>query len=181
MASRLLISDVVLDGRRTDVVIGGNRFESIGPAAGEFDEVIRCNGHKAIVPPFYNAHTHAAMTLLRGYADDVELAEWLTDHIWPAEAQLTSEDIYAGSRVAILEMIKSGTVFFNDMYWDEPATARAADEMGVRAAIGLLYLSGPDGRTNPRLLRSHAELEEQASSRRQATAAAGPDVSRTGV
>jgi 5-methylthioadenosine/S-adenosylhomocysteine deaminase len=158
---RLLIKDVILNADRTDVVIAGNRFEAIGPQTTvECDEVIACDGRMAIVPPFYNAHTHAAMTLLRGYADDVELAEWLTDHIWPAEAQLTSDDIYAGSRVAILEMIKSGTVFFNDMYWDQLATARAADEMGVRAALGLLYLSGPDGTRNPRSERCNAELLE---------------------
>ncbi len=161
--TRLLISDVLLGGRRTDVVIAGNRFESIGrQQTGDFDHVIRCHGRKAIVAPFYNSHTHAAMTLLRGYADDVELAEWLTEHIWPAEARLTADDIYAGSRVAILEMIKSGTVFFNDMYWDQPATARAADEMGVRAAIGMLYLSGPEGTRNPRSERSNAELLELA-------------------
>jgi len=161
--SRTLISDVVLNGHRTDVVIAGNRFESIGRQSGAgFDAVIRCQGRMAIVPPFYNTHTHAAMTLLRGYADDVELSEWLTGHIWPAEAQLTPEDIYAGSRVAILEMIKSGTVFFNDMYWDQPATAQAAAEMGVRAAIGLLYLSGDEGQTNPRSRRSNAELLELA-------------------
>jgi len=163
VSTRLLISDVILDGHRTDVVIAGNRFESIGGnPTGEFDEVIRCHGRKAIVAPFYNAHTHAAMTLLRGYADDVELAEWLTEYIWPAEAQLTADDIYAGSRVAILEMIKSGTVFFNDMYWDQSATAQAADEMGVRAAIGLLYLSNPQGRRNQRSERSNAELLERA-------------------
>jgi 5-methylthioadenosine/S-adenosylhomocysteine deaminase len=161
--TRLLISDVIVDGHTTDVVIAGNRFESIGPRPdGTFDDVIRCAGRMAIVAPFYNAHTHAAMTLLRGYADDVELAEWLTAHIWPAEAQLTVEDIYAGSRIAILEMIKSGTVFFNDMYWDQPATARAATEMGVRAAIGLLYLSDGDGAPNPRSQRSNAELLEMA-------------------
>lgn len=163
MNSRLLISDVLLDGRRANVVIEGNRFGSIGEQpTGDFDDVIRCHGRKAIVPPFYNSHTHAAMTLLRGYADDVELAEWLTRHIWPAEARLTPEDIYVGSRVAILEMIKSGTVFFNDMYWDQPATAQAATEMGVRAAIGMLYLAGPDGRRNPRSERSNAELLERA-------------------
>jgi 5-methylthioadenosine/S-adenosylhomocysteine deaminase len=158
----LLIRDVVLDGAVTDVAIAGNRFVSIGPAAGDFDEVIECGARKAIVAPFYNTHTHAAMTLLRGYADDLELGPWLRDHIWPAEAQLTTDDIEAGSRLAILEMIRSGTVFFNDMYWDQPVTARAAAQMGVRAAIGLLYLAGPDGSPNPRTTRSNAELLELA-------------------
>lgn len=161
--SRLLITDAILDGQPTDVVIAGNRFESVGAQpSGDFDDVIECAGRMAIVPPFYNAHTHAAMTLLRGYADDLDLADWLTKHIWPAEAQLTPEDIYAGSRVAILEMIKSGTVFFNDMYWDQAATALAAAEMGVRAAIGLLYLAGTDGQPNPRSERSNAQLLELA-------------------
>lgn len=160
--STLLIRDVVHNGEVTDVLIAGNRFEAIGKSATEADEVIDCRGRMAIVPPFYNSHTHAAMTLLRGYADDLELADWLQNHIWPAEAQLTAEDIYAGSRLAILEMIKSGTVFFNDMYWDQPATARAADELGVRAAIGLLYLTGPDGTPNPRSTRTNAELLELA-------------------
>ena len=156
---RLLIKDVVLDGRITDVVIAGNRFESLHSAANDdFDEVIACHSRLAIVPPFYNAHTHAAMTLLRGFADDLELEDWLTDHIWPAEAELTAADIDAGSRLAILEMIKSGTVFFNDMYWDQAVTARAATDLGVRAAIGLLHLSGPGGTPNPRTVRSNAEL-----------------------
>ncbi len=160
--NRLLIRDVVLDGAVTDVVIAGNRFESIGPATGEFDGTIECGARMAIVAPFYNAHTHAAMTLLRGYADDLELGPWLREHIWPAEDQLTPEDTEAGSRLAILEMIRSGTVFFNDMYWDQPVTAHAAQKMGVRAALGLLYLTGPDGRPNPRTERSNAELLELA-------------------
>lgn len=158
---RLLIQDVVLDGRVTDVVIAGDRFESVHAGGGEdVDDVIACHSRLAIVPPFYNTHTHAAMTLLRGFADDLELQDWLTDHIWPAEAQLTPADIDAGSRLAILEMIKSGTVFFNDMYWNQAVTARAAADLGVRAAIGLLHLSSPEGTPNPRTVRSNAELLE---------------------
>ena len=85
------------------------------------------------------------MTLLRGIADDMELFEWLNEHIWPAEAKLTAEDIYWGSRLACLEMIKSGTVFFNDMYFQPAETIRAVEESGIRAAVGMIVLDvNPD-------------------------------------
>ena len=161
-AASLLLRNVVHDGQVTDVRIDHGLFTAIGaqPPDAVADQVIDARGRQAIVPPFYNSHTHAAMTLLRGYAEDLELATWLTDHIWPAEATLTADDIYAGTRLAILEMIKSGTVFFNDMYWEQPATVRAALELGVRAQVGLLYITGPDGRPNPRSAASNAALLE---------------------
>jgi len=84
-----------------------------------------------------NAHTHAAMTLLRGYGDDMRLQEWLEKRIWPAEAALTDEDIYWGTRLAALEMIKSGTTFANDMYFSYPEAYRAFRDSGLRGAIGL--------------------------------------------
>lgn len=147
----ILLQQVVLNGATTDVLIEGNRFAAIGENLPvDADTVINGAGRQAIVPPFYNAHTHAAMTLLRGYAEDLELSVWLQQHMWPAEARLTTDDIYAGTRLGILEMIKTGTVFFNDMYWEQEATARAVVEMGVRADIGLLHIDGPDGTANPR-------------------------------
>lgn len=156
---RTILRDVVLDGAITDVVITGNRITSVvAVPAAPGDSVIECRGRRAIVPPFYNSHTHAGMTLLRGYAEDLLLDEWLTEHIWPAEAQLTDAEIEAGVRLAIMEMIKSGTVFFNDMYWNQLAAARAAADLGVRAMIGLLYFSGPDGLADPRCQRSNEEL-----------------------
>ena len=151
--SSLLLRSVVLDGQVTDVRIQGRRFADIGVGCGDRlppDRQIDGRGRMAIVPAFYNGHTHAAMTLLRGYAEDLELGTWLSEHIWPAEATLTAEDVYAGTRLAILEMIKSGTVYFNDMYWEPSASAMAAIQMGVRADIGMLHISGPDGLPNPR-------------------------------
>ncbi len=144
----ILLSNVVLDGAVCDVAIENGLFSSIaGKITAPAAKVIDCKGRYAITPAFYNTHTHHAMTLLRGYADDLELFDWLNNHIWPAEALLTEEDVYAGARLAILEMIKSGTVFFNDSYWHPRATAKAAVEMGVKAEIGLLYLSIADGST----------------------------------
>lgn len=157
--SSLLLRRVVLDGATTDVLITDGIFTDLAAAPGtEADDVVDADGVLALVPPFYNSHTHAAMTLLRGYAEDLELGQWLNEFIWPAEAKLTSDDIYAGSRLAIVEMIRSGTVFFNDMYWDQMATVRAAVELGVRAEIGLLHITGPDGTANPRSLASNEEL-----------------------
>ncbi len=84
-----------------------------------------------------NSHTHAAMTLLRGYGDDMRLQEWLETRIWPAEASLTEEDIYWGTRLAALEMVKSGTTFANDMYFFYPRGYAAFRDAGIRAAVGL--------------------------------------------
>ena len=138
--STLLIKNVLHDGKETNILIEGNVFASTNaPADAQADTVIDGKG-LAILPPFYNTHTHAAMTLLRGFADDLPLKTWLEDYIWPREATLTSEDIYNGSRLAIAEMIKSGTVFFSDMYFDIDQTINAVQEFGVRAAIGVTVM-----------------------------------------
>ena len=137
MNNTILIKDVLLNGKRQNVLIEGKRFKRITESPIEGADKTIDGKRFAMVPPFYNGHCHAAMVLLRGYADDMPLQKWLNESIWPMEAKLTADDIYAGSRLAILEMIKSGTVFFDDMYWDEQVTAQAAEEMGIRAAIGV--------------------------------------------
>lgn len=142
----LLIKNIRLGNTLTDIEIIGNRFGRIeSDIKPEGDEVKVIDGtNKAILPPFYNSHTHSAMTLLRGYSDDATLHAWLQDYIWPAEAKLTDDDIYAGVRLAILEMIKSGTIFFNDMYWGLDVTMQAVDELGIRADIGLTFIEKGD-------------------------------------
>ncbi len=155
----LLIRQVLHEGRETDVLIEAHRFARIAPgieAPGA--EVIDGRG-QAILPPFYNAHGHAAMTLFRGFADDIELFPWLEKHIWPAEAQLTPEDVACATRLAIVEMIRGGTVFFNDMYWEPATVARVADEMGMRAAIGRLFIEASPGVVRPACRRQSEELE----------------------
>jgi 5-methylthioadenosine/S-adenosylhomocysteine deaminase len=89
-----------------------------------------------VIPGLVNAHTHVAMTLLRGYADDKPLDAWLQEDIWPVEAELTPEDIRAGARLGILEMIRSGTTAFSDMYFHVPEIAAAVEESGIRAVLG---------------------------------------------
>lgn len=147
--SKYLLKAVLHDGKQRDILIVDNKFSKISaeiPAAEYPDSaVIDCHG-LAIVPPFYNGHCHSAMTLLRGFADDLPLFDWLNDHIWPAEAKLTDDMIKIGSQLAIIEMIKSGTVFFNDMYWGQEATIEAIEQFGVRACIGACYTN--DDKTN---------------------------------
>ena len=83
-------------------------------------------GH-LLIPGFINAHTHAAMTLLRGLADDLPLHDWLNNHIWPAEARWVNEEfVHDGTQLAMAEMLRSGTTCFNDMYFFPDVTARAA-------------------------------------------------------
>lgn len=138
----LIIQNVYLDGSKVNLRIKGNRFTEItqNDIQAETSSATTIDGHGgfAILPPFYNTHCHAAMTLFRGYADDLQLFDWLNNHIWPAESKLNPEITYAGIRLAILEMIKSGTVFFNDMYWCPRQTVRAVTEMGTRACVGVL-------------------------------------------
>lgn len=135
----LLLRDVNWGGKICHIGIRDGKFADLqAERDAAADAVVEAQGFY-LLPALYNTHTHAAMTLLRGYADDLELWTWLTQYIWPREGKLTPNDIYEGSRLAILEMIKSGTVFFNDMYFEEDETARAAADMGVRAAVGSTF------------------------------------------
>ena len=97
-----------------------------------------------LLPGFINMHTHSAMSLLRGYADDLNLQEWLNDHIWPVEKVFLGPGfVRDGARLAIVEMMRSGTTFFNDLYFFPEATARAAVETGMRACIGIPVIDVP--------------------------------------
>lgn len=135
--SSLLIRNVELNGRKTNILVNDGRFADLAAPDDVICEDIYDATDEAILPSFHNTHTHAAMSLLRGYADDMELFKWLNDHVWPFEAKMKAQDIYDGSRLAILEMIRTGTTFFCDMYWMSEETVKAVDEMGVRAAIGV--------------------------------------------
>jgi 5-methylthioadenosine/S-adenosylhomocysteine deaminase len=134
----ILVKDVLLDGSRTSILLEGERIAGIG-AHGKADQVIDGRG-KAAIPGLINTHTHAAMTLLRGYADDMRLKEWLEGHIWPIEAKLTEEDVYWGTRLACLEMVKSGTTCFNDMYWFMDGAVKAVEESGIRGVLSSVYI-----------------------------------------
>ncbi len=102
-----------------------------------------------VMPGLINAHTHAAMTLFRGLADDLPLMEWLHRHIFPAERKLTEEWVYRGTFLACAEMILSGTTTFCDMYLFEHMTARAAAEAGMRALVGEVLYDFPSPHYGP--------------------------------
>lgn len=104
------------------------------------DETLDAEGG-LVIPGLINAHGHAAMTLLRGYADDKPLDAWLQEDIWPAEGELTSEDIRVGTELAAVEMIRTGTTGFADMYFEEPHVAGVVDESGLRAMLGHGFVS----------------------------------------
>lgn len=100
--------------------------------------------HHALIPGFVNAHTHAAMALFRGMADDLPLMEWLERHIWPAEARVASREfVRDGTRLAAAEMLRGGTTCFNDMYFFGDEAAAAAIEAGIRATIGMIVIGFP--------------------------------------
>ena len=89
----------------------------------------------ALIPGLVNGHTHAAMTLFRSFGDDLPLMTWLETRIWPAEGRLRADDVYWGTRLACLEMIRSGTTKLFDMYWHAPDAARAVEDAGLRGVI----------------------------------------------
>lgn len=100
--------------------------------------------HHIITPGLINAHTHAAMTLFRGFASDTPLMDWLQNHIWPAEQKwVDSEFVEAGTKLAIAEMIRGGITCFNDMYFFAETTAKVASETGMRTHVGMVLLDLP--------------------------------------
>ena len=98
----------------------------------------------AVIPGLINTHTHAAMSLFKGLADDLPLMDWLNNHIWPAESKWVDPQFVAdGTRLAVAEMIRSGTTCFNDMYFFPDVTADVATEAGIRATVGLIIIDFP--------------------------------------
>jgi 5-methylthioadenosine/S-adenosylhomocysteine deaminase len=133
----LVVLDARLDGRSVGLRAAGGVVAEIGTevAAKPGDRVLRADG-AILSPPLVNGHTHAAMTLFRGHGDDLPLMRWLREAIWPVEAKIDAEDVYWGTRLACLEMVRSGTTRFWDMYWQPDAVARAVRDAGMRAVVG---------------------------------------------
>ena len=149
--SKLLIKNVEIisapDNEKYFLGIDNDTISVISkemPTGFENAEIINASD-KIAVPGLVNTHTHAAMTLLRSYADDMVLMDWLQNKIWPAEAGLNDEDIYWGTMLSIAEMLKTGTTCFADMYFAMDKVAQAVNETGIRASLsrGLVGLT-PD-------------------------------------
>ena len=132
---------------------------------------------RCIAPGLINNHTHAAMSLLRGMADDLPLMTWLNDHIWPTEAKWMSDGfVEAGSELAIAEMIRGGTTCFNDMYFFPDATARIVDQSGIRANLGMVVIEFPSAwAENPaEYLRKGEQLHDRYSRHTRVTTSYAP-------
>jgi 5-methylthioadenosine/S-adenosylhomocysteine deaminase len=167
----LAVVGTLVAGEAAGVRVEGGRIAELGPGVRpqDGDEVIDGAG-TALARGLVNGHTHAAMTLFRGYGDDMPLMRWLQERIWPIEARLEDEDVYWGTRLACLEMVRSGTVAFWDMYWHAGATARAVADAGMRAVIGAPLIDTGDaagiGGVRDVALRSIEEVgETQAGDR----------------
>lgn len=141
----LTVVDAELDGIRVGLRATDGMVVALGPEVTPEpgDEVLDASD-RILLPGLVNGHTHAAMTLFRGFGSDLHLLDWLEHRIWPAEARLTDDDVYWGTRLACVEMIRSGTVRFWDMYWQPQAVARAVDDAGVRATVGFPLVDGLD-------------------------------------
>ena len=140
--------------RDAAVRIEGNRIVEIGESyrlKRVGDEEIVDASKKAVIPGLVNTHTHAAMSLMRGLADDLPLMEWLKDYIWPVEWKSVNKDYcYVGSLLSCLEMVRNGITTFADMYFHEDACARAVEESGMRACLSTgIFDAGLEGRATP--------------------------------
>ncbi|AEA47143.1 amidohydrolase family protein [Archaeoglobus veneficus] len=139
-----------------NIGIEGNRIAYVGKedVKGEFE--IDAGG-KLVMPGLFNAHTHLAMTLLRGYVEDMPLMDWLS-RVWQVEAKLSEEDVYWGSMLGILEMIKSGTTAFADMYFHMDEVAKAVGETGIRAVLSYGMIESGDDEKGEKELKIGTEF-----------------------
>ena len=156
----ILIQGVLLNQEVTDILIDHQRIAGIGNNLPVPANAIRIDGARlAAFPSFANMHTHAAMTLLKGLGSDLPLQQWLNQSIWPAEKHLDDQAVYWGTKLACLEMIKSGITLFNDMYFLLPASAKAVAQMGIRAVLGFNIFGDGDDLTDQTFLRLRHEVE----------------------
>src|SRR5574344_595351 len=155
--NKILIRNIYHNGIRKDILIEGNKIAAIvdaAPAACSDEKVIESMSDsiensgqlkvidgkgKAIIPGFANMHTHAAMTLMRGTQEDVNLKHWLKA-IWKQEKKLDDELVYWGTKLACVEMIKTGTTCYNDQYWRPDSAVKAASEIGLRSWHSYVFL-----------------------------------------
>ncbi|HSW35803.1 MAG TPA: amidohydrolase [Candidatus Limnocylindrales bacterium] len=145
-----------------DILVHDGMIETVSAYPLELDPMqadqITAGEKLIVMPGFVNTHGHAAMTLFRSYADDIPLKDWLEKKIWPIEARLESDDIYWGTMLAIVEMLKGGTTTFTDMYFFMDRVAQAAAQSGIRAVLSR-GLIGFGGRSEEGLRETEALIE----------------------
>lgn len=141
-----MLKNILLDNQTVDIYISGKHIERILPAGSPAPENFLpdseteaedCRG-KAAVPGFVNMHTHAAMSMMRGIGEDIVFADWIR-HIWEVESKIDSEYVYWATRVACIEMMRTGTTTFNDHYWYPLTGRKAALEAGLRPVSSYVF------------------------------------------
>ena len=144
--NRILLKDIYLNGDIKNILIEGKVISAISDSIDTDGldnlEVVDCKG-KAAIPGFINMHTHSGMTLMRGFNEDSSLMDWLQD-VWRIEPRLDDELLYWGTKLACVEMIKTGTTCFLDQYWRVDVTSRAVAEMGIRSVQAHVALDMKD-------------------------------------
>ncbi|MBQ6576344.1 MAG: amidohydrolase [Bacteroidales bacterium] len=162
MDASILLKDITVEGRTSDILIRGGLIEKILPHKNMLDYLqklspaipqkdirsVDCSGRTAM-PGFINMHTHAAMSIMRGMQEDMVFNDWIKS-IWEAEKNVDEDYVYWGTQVAALEMIRTGTTTFNDMYWYPRKAMKSAESMGIRPVISSVILDGGDRKTAAR-------------------------------
>ncbi len=146
---KLECTDILIDVKKGVILEIGNALQG--------DREINVSG-KLVIPGLVNSHTHLAMTLLRGYSDDKPLEKWLEEDIWPIESYLSPADVYKGSQLALVELIKSGTTSFCDMYFHMSKVAEATKLSGLRAVLGQGVIT-----VDKKIESAHEDAEEGLS------------------
>ena len=162
----LLIKNILHEGKECDILIEDGRISRIAPGGAlneDLAERLYCDGRKAVMPGLINMHTHAGMALMRGVGEDIPFHQWL-DRIWKLEENLDEEYVYHATKVACLEMIKTGTTTFNDQYWYMPSAYRAVSEMGLRAALSYVICDRNDPEEAERQKVQCLQMYEQTKS-----------------
>ena len=164
----ILLKNIALDGSPKDILIKDGTIAGIcAPEGAEVcttpgAEVVDCSG-KAAFPGFINMHTHAGMALMRGLQEDVNFQKWI-DNVWKMESKIDGEFVYWSTKVAALEMIRTGTTTFNDQYWFIPEAHRAAVEMGIRPVFSYVFLDNGDSAKAARQKEEFQGIYEQSLS-----------------
>lgn len=161
----ILLNNVTLGGVCSDILISDDKIAAIGES-GSFvfpqdAEVVECSG-KTAVPGFINMHTHAGMAMMRGVGEDISFHTWL-DRIWEVEKNLSDEYVYHATKVACLEMVKTGTTTFNDQYWFMPMAYKAAIELGIRPSLSYVVLDRNDPEESERQKMQCLQMYEWAA------------------
>ena len=161
----ILLKNISVNGNECDMLIEDGRISRIadaGTIAYDGADVVECRG-KVAMPGFVNMHTHAGMAMMRGIGEDIAFHQWL-DRIWEIEKNLDEEYVYHATKVACLEMIKTGTTAFNDQYWYMPMAYKAVSEMGLRALLSYVVCDRNDPEESERQKVQCQEMYEASKS-----------------